>query len=149
MIIPDSIEPVVGYRAWLLVPSTLRLYSISHKVLWEPGVEMVATCNRHDEPPVDSCSCGLYAAMDFNHLFEMGYTKKSGVFAVQPGQIAIAGEIAMWGGVIPGTQGWRAQFGYPQRFLIPYSYWKLAQPIANEYSVPYRLFNLERKHDED
>jgi len=45
-----------------------------------------------------------------------------------------------------GFDGWRAQFAYPQKLLVPYSRWKIARKVAAEYGVPFQLYNLERKH---
>jgi hypothetical protein len=107
-----------------------------------------ATCARHadHEPPEPSCSCGIYAALAFNRLFDMGYTKSDGLFGSRSGEVTIAGQIKMWGGLIPGRIGWRSQYAYPHKLLVPYSLWRLAKPLAEAYQVPFKLYNLERKH---
>jgi len=58
----------------------------------------------------------------------------------------IAGQVALWGGIVPGQHGWRAQFAYPHKLLVPYSRWKIAKAVAAAYGVPFQLYNLERKH---
>jgi hypothetical protein len=148
MQVPDAIEPAVGYRVWL-VDNLYNLHSINHNGFWVPGREFEATCSKHEEPPHQTCSCGIYAASSFDHLFEMGYTKRRGLFAVAENELSIAGEVNLWGGLVPGSQGWRAQFAYPKLFLIPYTLWKIALPVSEKYGVPYRLYNLERKHGGD
>jgi hypothetical protein len=53
----------------------------------------------------------------------------------------VVGEVAMWGGVIPGTQGWRAQYGYPRQLLVPFEAWRLAAGLRADYGVPITLTN--------
>jgi hypothetical protein len=145
MQVPDAIEPAIGYRVWLVKDK--RLYSFAHShIMWEPGKPFEAICLREHDVPSVGCSCGTYAAATFNRLFDMGYTRSNGVFAVSEDKITIAGQVNLWGGIIPGQLGWRAQFAYPRKLLVPYSRWKIAKAIAAEYGVPYQLYNLERKH---
>lgn len=146
MQVPDAIEPAIGYRVWLVRKD--RLYSLNHGSLWEPMQVFVATCGRgsdHDVPD-PKCSCGTYAAATFNRLFDMGYTKSEGLFSAGSDEVTIAGQIKLWGGIVPGTVGWRAQFAYPHKLLVPYSRWQVAKKLADIYGVPYKLYNLERKH---
>lgn len=147
MQVPDAIEPAVGYRAWLVKDG--RIYSYAHQeVMWEPRMPFEAFCGvgRDHDVPDPRCSCGLYAAMTFNRLFDMGYTKSSGLFAAKPGQVTIAGQVSLWGNIIPGEIGWRAQLAYPKKFLIPYTKWKIAVELSEVYGVPFSLYNLERIH---
>lgn len=146
MQVPDAIEPAVGYRVWRV--NNDRLESLNHHAIWAPYETFVADCRvrGHPEPPVENCTCGTYAAATFNRLFEMGYTSSGGLFSGSPEDILIAGTVNLWGNIIPGTHGWRAQFAYPRKFLIPYSYAFIAKGIAAEYGVPFKLFNLLRKH---
>jgi len=144
--IPDTIEPVVGYRVWLVQGN--RLFSFAHmQYQWEPHKKVEAHCGYGcDEVPGKKCSCGFYAAATFNRLFDMGYTKSEGMFSAPEGEITIAGQVNMWGGIVPGQYGWRAQFAYPKKLLIPYTLYKLAKPLSKAYDVPFKLYNLERKH---
>lgn len=144
MRVPDAIEPAYGYRVWLVEGN--RIYSLNHQSLWQPGAPLEAYCERDHEPPGEGCSCGIYAAATFNRLYDMGYTAQTGLFAARSDQIVFAGKVKLWGGIIPGTVGWRAQFAYPAKFLIPYSCARLARPLAHTYGVPYKLFNTQRKH---
>jgi hypothetical protein len=116
--------------------------------MWEPGREFEAECAKGGTHAVPDphCTCGLYAAATFNRLFDMGYTKTDGLFGAPEGVVTIAGQVALWGGIIPGNLGWRAQFAYPHKLLVPYSHWKIAKGLAETYDVPFKLYNLERKH---
>jgi len=145
MQVPDAIDPAIGYRVWLVRGS--RLYSFARQnVLWVPHETFVATCDKSHEVPADNCRCGTYAAATFNRLFDMGYTKDDGLFAA-PGEVTIAGQVALWGGIVPGQVGWRAQYAYPHKLLIPYTRWKLAIELSEAYGVPFKLYNLQRKHE--
>ena len=146
MKVPDGIEPAVGYRVWEVRND--RLYSLRHHEVWVPFEEFHAKCQKDatHKPPVESCTCGLYAAATFNRLFDMGYTKQGGLFSGQPDDIVIAGSVNIWGDIIPGHLGWRSSIAYPKKFLIPYSNWKVAKSISEAYGVPYKLFNLTRTH---
>jgi len=145
MQVPDAIEPAVGYRAWLVKDG--HIHSINHSVEWQPHMVFEATCPYQDhEVPAQRCSCGTYAAATFNRLFDMGYTKSEGLFAVRSHEVSIAGQVNLWGGIIPGDLGWRAQYAYPKKFLIPYKYFKIAVSLSETYGVPFKLYNLERAH---
>jgi hypothetical protein len=147
MRVPDAIEPSVGYRVWLVEGNRLHSFAHDH-ILWEPHVAFEAMCARADEHEVPGprCTCGVYAAGSFNRLFDMGYTKSTGLFSAPTGKVTVAGQVNLWGGLITGQVGWRAQFAYPKLLLVPYMHWKVAKPLAEAYGVPYRLYNLERKH---
>lgn len=146
MRVPDAIEPAIGYRAWIVKDG--YLYSVVRATLWQPNVPFEALCERgHDhEVPDAKCVCGTYATAAFNRLFDMGYARSGGLFSVAPGVVAIAGQVKLWGGIIPADTGWRAQFAYPKKLLVPYSHWRIAKQVAANYDVPYQLYNLERKH---
>jgi hypothetical protein len=91
MQVPDAIEPAIGYRVWLV--KDRRLYSFAHShIMWEPNKPFEAICLREHDVPSVGCSCGTYAAATFNRLFDMGYTRSSGVFAASEDKITIAGQ---------------------------------------------------------
>jgi hypothetical protein len=144
MKVPDAIEPATGYRVWQVIDN--RLFSITHRVEWQPGMPFEAFCAKQHEVPDASCRCGVYAAASFNRLFDMGYTRSDGLFSVGEYDVSVAGQVSLWGGIIPGNLGWRAQFAYPKKLLVPYSRYKIARALAERYNVPYKLYNLERKH---
>jgi hypothetical protein len=53
----------------------------------------------------------------------------------------VLGEVSMWGGVIEGTQGWRAQYAYPRRLLVPFEAWRQGAVLRTAYGVPVELAN--------
>lgn len=139
MEIPDAIEPAVGWRAWNLITLDGGVFvgSINAGVMWPAGRKFEAVCPQTHEPPDPSCSCGVYAARTRKHLQKMGYH----FFDLDESRLVLIGEVNLWGGIIPGTQGWRAQYAYPKNFLVPYSMWKYATMLRQTYDVPTRLNN--------
>lgn len=145
MRVPDAIEPAVGFRVWQVIGGIL--HSFNQGMRWEPNMVAEAYCKFQDhEPPVANCRCGIYAAANFNRLFEMGYTKTEGMWSADAGELLVAGQVSLWGTIIPGQLGWRAQYAYPKKLLVPYNKWKVAKELAETYNIPFKLYNLERKH---
>jgi hypothetical protein len=64
---------------------------------------------------------------------------------------SVVGQLANWGRVIEGSQGWRAEFAYPAVMFIPFEAWRLRRPLMRAYGVPVKLLNLldESKHPEE
>lgn len=161
VVIPDFHEIMVGWRAWGVkadvalgdVPLLRSVTYGSHH--WNPREPMEATCRaaekrakrniaanvnpgRH-ECPSEGCSCGLYSAKTREHLQGMAYHRYD---AEGRGMFHVIGEVALWGKVIEGTQGWRAQYGYPRRLYVPFEAWHLAEPLAEAYGCPVELNNI-------
>jgi hypothetical protein len=177
LVVPDSIEPVSGWRAWnLRMPSgyeipgmrkpwwadepedgPILLESVTHNdTVWLPREEVVAKCSRggrgrarvgkpltgrpstESHPvPSEDCTCGLYAARTLDHLLGMRYPQ----YDPDLGQYTVIGEVALWGGVVEGTQGWRAERAYPTVLYLPFLGWKYAKRLNDTYGVPVRLKN--------
>ena len=149
MIIPDLVEPVVGWRAWRIIealPREPRLRPFAGELVdWPAGVPTFAVCadrrlggtlEPHDPPGV-GCSCGLYAHKTLGQLWA-GHTPTmwpwptSAAEGASPGMVW--GRVSLWGRVLEYYGGYRAQAGYPQhlwtdgdaavlrdRYLIPVS----------------------------
>lgn len=110
MKIPDLISPIIGHRVWRWDAAGLR--SLNGK-RWPPGQPLAARCgagNAHDahEPPHLDCTCGVYAAKNREHLRQLGYEGRG-----------IRGEVYLWGTVVEHRLGWRAQFAYPKKLVLP------------------------------
>jgi hypothetical protein len=143
---PDVIGHVEGWRAWRvprqppLFGTAPKLHSASYAYYWTPRVKARAECDRgHDDHvPGETCSCGFYAAKTLDQLRQMGYSTydENGEF------VRVVGQMALWGKVIEGSQGWRAEFAYPATLFVPFEAHKLAPPLAKAYGVPVRLLNL-------
>ena len=82
------------------------------------GYELVADDHFAHDCPSETCSCGIYAGTDMTVCLE------GDVF----------GKVKMWGKVIPGEKGWRAQYAYPSELHVPA---RLANhPALLAYGVP-------------
>lgn len=64
------------------------------------GYELVTIT--HDAPG-EGCTCGIYAASDLN----------------QCPQADVWGKVKLWGKVIPGERGYRAEYAYPSELHVP------------------------------
>lgn len=108
IVVPDSIEPLIGWRAWR-VDRFGSLLSRTCEVAWPGGSKLVASCNAsggHDTPQVN-CSCGIYSVK----------TLEGAIRYVSDGNwgssdVAI-GKIKVWGRVVQATKGYRSEFAYP------------------------------------
>jgi hypothetical protein len=150
---PDELGTVTGWRAWRVdrkpnAKGEVLLYSASYDYSWVPFEKARASCDRcrDTDPrsksctPGEGCSCGFYSARSLDHLRSMGYHWYN---AEMDGGVTIVGRVANWGKVIPGTQGWRAEYAYPEVLFVPFEVARsIAQPVASTYGVPVRLMNL-------
>jgi hypothetical protein len=134
-VIPDVAGLEVGWRAWAIEGEPPRLHSVTQGDLWTPREKLEAKCHKAHAVPDENCSCGLYAARTLDHLAGMPY------HLYHEDEFVVVGEVALWGGVIPGTLGWRAQYGYPRRLLVPFEAWRLAVDLKSAYGVPVELSN--------
>jgi hypothetical protein len=110
-IVPDAIEPYVGYKA--LIYADGDLYSPSHRVLWPKREKLEAVCaiysGRPWDPPHDHepgsthCSCGIYA---------VDSPQACGVYVHSPASVIC--KVALWGTVTIGASGARGAYAYPQ-----------------------------------
>lgn len=149
--VPDSIEPITAWREWKHDGTGLLYPLNAREEPWTPRRPLVATCNRNhgreregrDEyrllrelaeqagvplpkkpdktfenlTPVKGCQCGIYA-------------KKAPITTTNN----VVGQVKMWGKVIVGSKGYRAQFAYPLKV------WVIMPDNATEpdLSLPYR-----------
>ena len=136
--IPDSIVPFVGIRAWLVnknLRNEERLFSVYKSgINWPVGRRLEAQCitpssvwaglgvkmfaqAKPDDPvkklpqhdaPYQDCTCGIYALNSYlNHDEVTPWSNE-----------AILGVVLMWGHVLEGERGWRAQYAKAIALLI-------------------------------
>jgi hypothetical protein len=147
-VVPDKIAPEIGWRVWLVVahePARLALHSVVQaKVEWPVRRELRAECRRAAVPeatlraltgsvaaashraPNESCAaggghgCGIYAARSPEGCSE--YLKGSYSPSLVCGaQVVhrVLGSVALWGKVVAGERGWRAECAYPVEIWLP------------------------------
>lgn len=149
---PDYLDPVVGWRAWLVVRQGrgLRLRSLIFPALWPPGDEFAAECRRRSilpwrrtsarhGAPAQECVCGVYASADLSaavHYLTTPCWEGDGL-------LRVVGRVALWGGVVEHDRGWRAARAYPETLYVPHRAHLsgLAEEVADglaDYAVPVR-----------
>lgn len=111
VVVPDGTTPVEAYRYWIYRDGQL-MSMIRHEV-WTPGETMRAWCHHagffHQDGkgcPDERCSCGIYA-LKSSHLSEYYIT-----------ETIVGGKVLLWGKIIPGTWGYRAEYAYPAEFHV-------------------------------
>src|SRR5215510_6271759 len=149
--VPDVLGEVPAFRSWN-VDLNGTLLSLNG-ARWRPGGYMVATCQPFgtsmrlgrghtvSEIPVKTCSCGIYAAKDREHLADMQYNRWTPGDDPYP---RVIGEVALSGKIIPGTQGYRALKARPTRIWVPYEAWRMVEKIQKMYGIPVDLDNTLR-----
>jgi hypothetical protein len=138
-----------GWRAWSVsrdmpkfgLPPKLR--SVTHSAYhWPAKRKAEALCEScgKDVPGVD-CSCGFYSAKSLRHLMQMGYHTYADIDETK--SFKVVGQVACWGKVIEGTQGWRTQYAYPTYLMVPFEVGaEFVAPLRNAYGCQVRLLNF-------
>lgn len=118
MIVPDKIAPEKGWRVWRPWLSSISGPTRTNPRMWVPRERFVARCEPHVYPdgshsaPDERCSCGVHAAKTLDEL-------RDNFLAPIMSGYGIFGEVSLWGKVIEGEWGFRAEFAYPRSFYIP------------------------------
>lgn len=143
--VPDVAGPIIGYRCWHTTSRLPLLLSNFNAELWRPGDVLQALCHKqfdrgpNHHSPIRDCTCGIYAysdpyqaAMDWaTSDCSTGHTDCP-VCDERASRLVIAGRIEAWGRVVPGTEGFRAQYARISAiFQSP-----LAERVAEIYGVP-------------
>jgi hypothetical protein len=145
-----------GWRAWSVskeLPAyglAPKLRSVTHDYDWAPKRKAEAHCGMCEDEggvPGVECGCGFYSAKSLKHLMQMGYHTYSDIDESK--QFKIVGQVACWGKVIEGTQGWRSQYAYPVFLFLPYEMgFQFGQRIRDAYGCKVRLLNfLKQPHE--
>jgi hypothetical protein len=137
--IPDVAGTVEGWRVWGVPLSGYwhdppygpiedpALRSVLRNVVW-PQHTMVAQCPMcpDEDVPGTDCLCGLYSARSLAHLATMRpYLTAAEVL----GMVPVLGQVANWGRVQQGPDGWRAA------------------KLADSYGVPVRVADIHEMLD--
>ncbi len=159
---PDYIEPIVGWRTWLVLleGEDFRLRSVVFDALWPPRRELVARCLRRSlpwhgrsehVPPARRCRCGIYAAKEPEDAASYLEGRSWGdALSVQ----RVIGTVSLWGRVVECKHGWRASHAYPRVIYVPPTrspYWLRAerrQEVAlalTDYGVPVELLDTDAR----
>jgi hypothetical protein len=126
-LLPDALEPVVGWRCWRIRDTRegLVLTSVNRPTRWAPGFALESSCERAGHRgPASACSCGIYAAREPSLV----------AGAVPPAIRAVSrivtpailgydtvlavGLVSLWGEVVEAEAGWRGRFAYPRELFV-------------------------------
>lgn len=108
--IPDLVEVITGWRCWG-VHETFKLESLGQDTVWEPHQILQAECSvagGHRAPQMN-CTCGIWAFKELDALVEA---------TVSYDNIAVLGQVSLWGRVVETENGWRAERAYPRELWI-------------------------------
>lgn len=137
--IPDSIEPVEGWKILWLYDGHLR--SPQRGTVWPHNKRLVAECgNRlhHIAPGELPCHCGIYMVRDASAAINYIYGAS---------RVALV-KLKGWGKVFPAAGGARVQYAYPTE-IIPLNdfgqRWSTSdlRRLQKSYQVPVRPASLE------
>jgi hypothetical protein len=156
---PDLIEPIIGWRVWRISHrhNETRLASLVYRAEWPVREPLHARCGapslgwglsrRRHEAPSSHCACGLHGA----RWELLSREIRRDLLGRKPR--FVIGEVALWGTVVEGDLGWRAEFAYPQRLYVPLRQrgrpleeFKLASDLA-AYGVAVELFEAPNAND--
>jgi hypothetical protein len=120
--VPDGVDPIVGWRYWRVTPGGLASLNVRESY-WPPRAACEAECraapipmsHSPDAMPSESCACGIYAARDLETLKRLVYPFSDPFFKQR--HVAV-GEVMLWGRVIEGRRGYRAQRAYPKSLYL-------------------------------
>lgn len=135
LIVPDSIEPIVGRRCWGLakIGGKILLCSAASHTVWPGDERFTAECSKSHAPPGDDCTCGIYALAE---------TEPWPYYDFDGGGQAVWGEVFLWGTVVKGEKGYRAQFAYPKRLYLAHKDYCFLKRLSESYrGVPISLRN--------
>jgi hypothetical protein len=124
------------------------LKSVTCDDFWRPRQAKVADCTQtlgflfeltHSDgdhnAPDPKCKCGLYAVDSLSRLLEVYDTWSRLRSRLEMERYpAVVGKVKLWGRVIPGEHGWRAQYAYPSELFIVKS---LVGDIVNRHVALY------------
>ena len=139
--VPDRLGVFIGWRAWMVDPSEPGVLRSMNGTPWTPGRALVATCGRcRDRCPGERCSCGIYSKRTRAQIEDSGYPQFDLRFS---DNYAVYGPVWLWGGVVPGDDGFRAAKAYPKRLIVPYTAMKIAKPLYESYYIEDRQFGVK------
>lgn len=135
--LPDSIQPILAVRAWNIISEQDRYFLASchqNNLIWPVSTELSAICTVNDpwgqsgikhSAPILDCECGIYA------LKQMPGSAGSSPWESD----SVLGLAFLWGRIIEGTLGYRAQFCKPAA-LLDDGRAQILNSLSETYSIP-------------
>jgi len=133
---PDYFTPFIGWRAWGIEATSDGLFLVSHGgTTWPRHKPLVAGCHRKHHAPDPACSCGVYALADEEWPYYQYDRDLSGF------DYCVFGTVALYGVVVRGTIGYRAERALPTALYVAHKDYRLVCPLREGYAVPVRIVN--------
>lgn len=109
--------------------------AVAHDDAWLPNEAKNAVCTQKHMAPDENCECGLWASdleSAYDHVTNEG--------------AEVVGEVTLWGKIIEGENGFRAQNAYPTKlFVVSSINEEVRSALEAKYGVPVgRLEELVR-----
>jgi hypothetical protein len=141
--VPDSVEPVVGWRVWFVKRGETKLRPYYFQGLWwRPREAFEAVCPQHaHDAPAEGCNCGIYTVRE-PHTLEREFFELTNGHRAMDAAAVVAGQVKSWGKVVHFDRGWKSQFAYPaQLYLFGRGLGqehdaKLGDELSKSYGVP-------------
>ena len=143
--------PAIGFRVWRIdeMLTEPRLASPHRFAAWLPGAPLKAECkgelgpralaNPHQKqpgvaPPVETCTCGIYAYHDKDEMLEAITSR------------LVGGVILAWGRLTIHQEGFRAEFARPLALCYPQLFVRSMAGSVTRVADVYRLPVLDASH---
>jgi hypothetical protein len=150
-VVPDRIGFEEAWRVWRIArdeDGSPRLTSQLGTV-WPPREPLRATCNHPRErngilmlhrAPARKCECGIYAVDSVVRALSTGGTS----WASGTSWVHVLGRVALWGRIVRGDKGLRAEFAYPLSlvqgwlgtYFVPIADHEWLLELSEDYGVP-------------
>jgi hypothetical protein len=127
--VPDYVEPVEGWRIWGVAERNGRLIlrSLFFDTTWPYDFPLSACCEHRrfslltpwhrratgHAAPEQTCACGIHAGFEPGSVMPYFQHRAAGTIC------GAVGRVALWGGVVQCTSGYRAQHAYPTHLYVP------------------------------
>ncbi len=139
-------QPILAWRMWKMNGDSLEslhfgLSPWSRKARW-----CAACCYKCPKAllPQKHCTCGIYSRKDIDFAFwrssrgSPSLADPAGILGILP---TVLGLVYLWGNIVEGTDGYRAQYAYPAKlFVVDNLYESEITAIAKAYGIPYQKF---------
>lgn len=151
-----DLSPISAWRSWVIDDPRreprIWLRSPAFGERWSRDEALEATCHGEwmcvPSPGSQPCRCGIYgsaslrlALAGITDYHRLGHT------------FFVVGRVALWGKVIPGESGWRAQFAYPTSLVFIRKSWLEVEAMERvdrglaAYNVPVEMLRWRQLTD--
>jgi hypothetical protein len=128
---------IMAYRAWSNDPALrgLKPLSFDHVASWQKTSKGIARCEywrRHprQSAPARSCHCGFHGFKTLSGVIRLLQSYADARFPI------VIGRVAFWGTIRDHSEGYRAQFAYPQAlyYTSELASMALVRAVGSEYA---------------